>query len=194
MLTKARDLDPVAAVLTLYNGRGAEAYVGEPVSQLEHALQTADLAVRAGASKALVVAALLHDIGHLLRDEIEHAAEQRLDARHELIGTRWILQYFGAAIAEPIHLHVAAKRYLCAVDPQYVKLLSPASLMSLAVQGGPMDAADVARYERLPHGRDAARLRQWDDQAKVPGREVPHLAHYRHYLKDAVLVRMVQRK
>ena len=194
MLMEKEDVDPVAAVLALYAGRGAEAYVGEPVTQLEHALQTADLAVRAGASNALIVAALLHDIGHLLPIETDHVAEQRLDARHELIGTRWILQYFGAAIAEPIHLHVAAKRYLCAVDSEYVKLLSPASLMSLAVQGGPMDAADVARYERLPHGQDAARLRRWDDQAKVPGLQVPHLACYRHNLKNACLVRMAQRR
>ena len=187
-------LDPVATVLALYAGRGANVYVGEAVTQLEHALQTADLAVHAGASNALIVAALLHDIGHLLQQETEHAAEPRFPARHELIGTRWILQYFGATIAEPIHLHVAAKRYLCAVDPGYVQLLSPASLMSLSVQGGPMDAADIARYERLPHGQDAAHLRRWDDQAKVPGLQVPDFACYRHNLKNACLVRMAQRR
>jgi phosphonate degradation associated HDIG domain protein len=185
MASSRADFDPVAAVFALYGTRGAEMYAGEPVSQLEHALQTAHLADHAGAANSLVVAALLHDIGHLLR--AGDGADDGLDGRHELIGTRWVLRYFGAAVAAPIHLHVAAKRYLCAVDRSYVSVLSSASLKSLAVQGGPFDADAVARFERLPHSQDAARLRRWDDLAKVPGLRVPHLGHYRQHLCAAVV-------
>jgi [1-hydroxy-2-(trimethylamino)ethyl]phosphonate dioxygenase len=194
LTAKEVDLDPLAAIFSLYANRGAEAYVGEPISQLEHAVQTACLAVDAGAANALVVAALLHDIGHLLHSQAGNPGLERFDARHELIGTRWVLRYFGAEVAEPIHLHVAAKRYLCAVDPEYVQRLSEASLKSLELQGGPMNSVAVARYEQLPNGRAAALLRRWDDQAKVPGLRVPDFGHYRKHLEEAALSRTAQRE
>ena len=183
------DFDPVGAVFALFASPEAAGYFGERVNQLEHALQTARLAEREHASNALVVAALLHDIGHLLALGATNDPLPPHDVRHELVGTRWVARYFGAEIAEPIHLHVAAKRYLCAVDPAYLDCLSLASTRSLELQGGPMDSADVARYERLPFGEQAARLRRWDDRAKLPGLHTADLAHYRQHLSRAVLAR-----
>ena len=186
---KEHDFDPVGAVFTLFASPEATRYFGERVHQLEHALQTARLAERENAANGLVVAALLHDIGHLLALGAASDSPPPHDVRHELVGTRWVARYFGAEIAEPIHLHVAAKRYLCAIDATYIKCLSPASRRSLDLQGGPMALSDVGRYERLPFGQQAARLRRWDDQAKIPGLETPDLAHYRQNLSQAVLAR-----
>jgi phosphonate degradation associated HDIG domain protein len=183
------DFDPVGAVFALFATPDAAGYFGERVNQLEHALQTARLAERESASNTLVVAALLHDIGHLLALGAASDPAPPHDVRHELVGTRWVARYFGAEIAEPIHLHVAAKRYLCAIDPAYIECLSPASKRSLALQGGPMHSADVARYERLPFGEQAARLRRWDDRAKLPGLQTADLAHYRQNLNLALLAR-----
>src|SRR5215467_2405 len=108
-------MDCVDEILHLFETRGARDYLGEPVSQQEHALQTADLAVHDGASDALIAAALLHDIGHLLGSE-EDKAELGIDALHEEKGGRWLARHFGPEVTEPIRLHVMAKRYLCASD------------------------------------------------------------------------------
>ena len=108
-----------------------------------------------------------------------------LDGCHEEAGGAWLAGHFGPEITAPIRLHVAAKRYLCAVDPCYLDGLSPASRLSLDVQGGPMRAEERARFEANPYHRDALRLRHWDDMAKVPGLAVPELEHYRHRLEAA---------
>jgi phosphonate degradation associated HDIG domain protein len=170
-------------IQALFEERGDTAYFGEPVSQAEHALQAAHLAEQEGAPDALVVAALLHDIGHLLHDMGENVADHGVDARHEEAGEAWLARHFGPEITAPIRLHVAAKRYLCAVDPAYRQQLSPASLQSLALQGGPMTEPEVRSFEARPHYRAAVRLRGWDDQAKVPGLPVPGLEHYRSRLE-----------
>jgi phosphonate degradation associated HDIG domain protein len=169
----------VDEIVTLFERRGAEAYFGEPVSQAEHALQAAHLAEEAGASDALVVAALLHDVGHLLHGRDEGIADRGVDGRHEAVGEAWLSQQFGREVAEPVALHVAAKRYLCAVDPAYQAQLSPASVQSLALQGGPFTTEEVAEFERHPHFREAVALRRWDDRAKAPGLAVPGLEQYR---------------
>lgn len=166
------------AVTRLMRERGGEAYFGEPVSQLEHALQAAWLAAEAKSTLALIAAALLHDIGHLLHDKGEDAADRDLDTRHEDAGYAWLLARFGPAVAEPVHLHVAAKRYLCRVDPAYHAALSPASVKSLALQGGPFTGEESEAFERNLWHRDAVQLRRWDDAAKVPGLEVPPLEDY----------------
>jgi phosphonate degradation associated HDIG domain protein len=153
--------------------------VGEPVSQTEHALQAAYHAERAGADDALVTAALLHDIGHLLHKLAEDAADHGIDTRHEQIGQAWLARHCGPEVTEPVRLHVAAKRYLCATDPEYLAQLSPASKQSLRLQGGPFSSEEARQFERLPHYRAAVTLRRWDDLAKVPGMQVPGLAHYR---------------
>jgi [1-hydroxy-2-(trimethylamino)ethyl]phosphonate dioxygenase len=175
----------VEEILDLFVKKGAAAYHGESVSQEEHALQAAELAEREGAPDALVVAALLHDVGHLLDGQDEDLAERGVDGRHEEAGCAWLSRHFGPEVTEPIRLHVAAKRYLCAVDPSYLAGLSPASRLSLKLQGGPMNPAELAAFEGNAHYRDAVRLRLWDDTAKVPGLKVPGPSHYRDRLEAA---------
>jgi gamma-butyrobetaine dioxygenase len=169
----------VDSIIDLFAKRGAAAYHGEAVSQAEHALQAAELAEREGAPDRLVVAALLHDVGHLLDGQDEDLADRGVDGCHEEAGCAWLARHFGPEVTEPIRLHVAAKRYLCAVSPTYHDGLSPASRLSLSLQGGAMSDEERAAFENNPCNRDALRLRHWDDAAKVPGLEVPGLEHYR---------------
>jgi phosphonate degradation associated HDIG domain protein len=168
----------IEEILRLFETRGQNAYLGEPVSQAEHGLQAAYLAGLEGASDALIVAALLHDVGHLLHDLGDDVADRGIDARHEVSGGSWLSRNFGPEVAEPAKLHVAAKRYLCAIEPAYLEGLSPASKQSLALQGGPMSPEEVQRFEANPYYRDAIRLRRWDDEAKIAGLEVPGLESY----------------
>jgi phosphonate degradation associated HDIG domain protein len=172
-------MNVVDEICELFATKGHAAYIGEPVSQLEHALQAAHHAEQAGASDALVVAALLHDLGHLVHKLPEDCADHGIDDRHEALGQAWLKRHFGPEVTEPVRLHVAAKRYLCATDAAYRGQLSPASQQSLALQGGPMAAEEARQFESQPHYRDAVALRRWDDLAKVPGLAVPGMDHYR---------------
>lgn len=165
-------------ILTMFRRHGGEAYFGENVSQLEHALQAAALADAANAPPALICAALLHDIGHLVHDLPEDVADQGIDSRHEDIGNAWLSAHFGESVTAPVRLHVAAKRYLCATRPDYFAQLSPASIQSLQLQGGPMTPEEVTHFENEPRFSEAVELRLWDDQAKIPGWRVPDLDHY----------------
>jgi phosphonate degradation associated HDIG domain protein len=176
----------VDQIFALFESRGDEAYFGEPVSQTEHALQAAWHAEREGAPDSLVVAAVLHDCGHLLHGLSEEIADRGVDGSHETVGEAWLTRHFGRNVTEPVRLHVAAKRYLCAVDPGYRQCLSPASIQSLELQGGPMTEEEVREFEQNPHGEDAIRLRRWDDMAKISGLAVPGLPHYRARLEAAV--------
>jgi phosphonate degradation associated HDIG domain protein len=175
-------------VLTIFARRGESAYYGEEVSQLEHALQTAYCAQQEGASEALIVAALVHDIGHLLEEIPENSADLGIDAKHEEIGRHWLSERFGMDVAEPAHLHVSAKRYLCATDRDYFATLSAASVQSLALQGGAMTSAEVREFEENEFYRDAVALRLWDDKAKIPGLPTPALDSYREMV-NAVAAR-----
>lgn len=185
-MTSRRQQPIVDQILDLFQRAGQGAYFGEAVSETEHALQTAALAVRDGASPVLVAAALLHDVGHLLHGLPETIAEQGVNARHELGGSEWLAEHFGPAVSDPVRLHVDAKRYLCAVEPAYRAELSAASERSLQLQGGPLDAEGVRRFEQEPHFRAAVALRRWDDEAKVPGLVVPGLDSYREILLSVV--------
>jgi len=159
---------------------GATSYEGnrrESVSALYHALQCAQLAEDARAESTLVAAALLHDVGHFVAIADVGEMEDGDDV-HELRGVAVLVRDFPPAVIEPIRLHVAAKRYLTAVEPKYFAGLSPASVHSLAQQGGPMKPAELARFEALPFAQDAVRLRRWDDLAKMPEMATPSLAYY----------------
>lgn len=176
----------VDQILRIFEERGAAQYIGENVSQLEQALQTALFAERAHGSDSLVAAALLHDFGHLLHDLPEHAADAGIDAQHEALGQAWLAQHFNEAVTEPVRLHVAAKRYLCATEPEYLEKLSPASVRSLALQGGPMDRDEVEAFEGNPYYRESMALRRFDDEAKIVGLETPTLQRYRPLLERII--------
>jgi len=178
----------VDRLLGLMAVKGARQYGGERVSQCEHALQCASFAASDGASAALVAAALLHDIGHLLHEEGEQPALRGVDDKHEEIGAGHLLPAFGPAVAEPVRLHVPAKRYLCATDPGYYARLSPGSVRSLALQGGPFTSEEVAEFQALPFAEDAIRIRRWDEAAKVPGIQTPDLERYRATLQAALRI------
>ncbi len=165
-------------ILAIFHERGASAYFGESVSMTEHALQAAYFAQMAGAPAALVVAALLHDIGHLIDDVPGDIAAWTLDAHHERVGSRWLAKRFPADVSEPVRLHVPAKRYLLATDAEYFAKLSPASVITLKLQGGPMAEHEVARFETERFHREAVCVRQWDDQGKVTGLKTPGLGDY----------------
>ena len=170
-------------VLALFDEVGRQRY-DEEVTQLEHALQTAALARSEDADDSLVAASLLHDVGHLLelRDGGLDDGQVEVDLAHEARGARWLAGLFGPAVTGPIALHVAAKRYRCAVDPAYHDGLSAGSIRSLVRQGGPMDDAEVARFAAHPTADDAVRLRGWDDGGKVDGLDVGDLSSYRDLL------------
>jgi gamma-butyrobetaine dioxygenase len=180
-------MDVVATIADLFETRGRALYFGEAVTEAEHALQSAHLAEQEGADDALVAAALLHDVGHLLHMHGEDVADRGIDGRHEVVGCGWLAKWFGPAVAEPVRLHVAAKRYLCAVDVSYLARLSPASRQSLDLQGGPFAAAEATEFERNPHHAAAVRLRHWDDAAKVVGLAVPPFDHYRPRLESLLV-------
>jgi phosphonate degradation associated HDIG domain protein len=166
-------------ILAIFQKRGSGAYFGESVSMTEHALQAAYFAQIAGAPPALVIAALLHDIGHLIEDVPIDIADWNVDAHHERIGSRWLAERFPAEVSEPVRLHVPAKRYLLATDTEYFAKLSPASVITLKLQGGPMAAHEAAQFETEPFHREAVRVRRWDDQGKVAGLKTPSLGDYR---------------
>jgi phosphonate degradation associated HDIG domain protein len=180
-------MKPVDAVLELLHEAGAHRYGGEPVSQIEHALQCAHWAEVENATDELVVAALLHDFGHLLHELGDDAAQRGVNDKHEIRALHLLRRYFDNAVLEPIRLHVDAKRYLCCIDAAYYNALSPASKRSLSLQGGPFDIDRARRFIMQPYGRDAARLRTWDDRAKTPNAATPPLAHFAQIMARCVL-------
>lgn len=168
----------IPGIVALFAARGDRAYSGEPVSQIEHALQSAELAEATGADPALITAALLHDLGHLLNDQGETPTERGIDDVHQYFALPFLRGLFGDEVLNPIKLHVDAKRYLCATRPGYYEALSADSKRSLALQGGVFDPAQCAAFDALPGARRAVALRLWDDQAKAEGRATPTLAYY----------------
>jgi len=165
-------------LLALYTEKGGGAY-GERVTQTAHALQSAALAEAAAAPPSLVAAALLHDVGHLLAKRADG-----VDDRHEQIAAGYLARYFGPAVSEPVRLHVDAKRWLCACEPSYFATLSPASVKSLALQGGPFSPEAAAAFLALPYAAEAIRLRRWDDLAKRPDAPTSKLEAYAALLEE----------
>ena len=170
-------MNGVEAIAELFAGPGARGYLGEAVTIGVHMRQAGALAEAAGAPAPLVAAALLHDIGHL-RNET--------DGKHGDAGARWLSQWFGEAVTEPVRLHVAAKRYLCATEPGYFGRLSAESVRTLARQGGPMTPVQAAAFEALPFARDAVTVRRWDDEAKEPAVTPPAFTHFEPLLGGLV--------
>jgi phosphonate degradation associated HDIG domain protein len=177
----------VSAIIELLRRRGDSRYGGEAVSQLEHALQAAWLAENEGAAPSLIAAALLHDVGHMLHDLPSDAPDSGVDDRHENAGRNYLRAFFPESVLEPIRLHVAAKRYLCTVDPGYLSALSRPSIVSLELQGGPMSSREVLDFEKQQYAQDAVRLRRWDDAAKIPNLATPPLAHFAGYLSRVAI-------
>lgn len=168
----------MADIKGLFDSFGAVAYSGEPVTQLEHALQSGALAEEDGASEELVAAAFLHDLGHLLNRQGETPTERGIDDLHQYYALPFLRPVLPDAVLEPIKLHVDAKRYLCATDETYFGCLSPDSVRSLELQGGIFDAGQAREFAERPFAEDAVRLRRWDDLAKVAGKPTPDLDHY----------------
>jgi phosphonate degradation associated HDIG domain protein len=163
-------------IVELFGSRGAEAYHGEIVTQLQHGLQAAAAAERAGAEEVEILAALLHDIGHMLGED-EDTPMGVVD--HDRVAMEWLeARGFGEHLATLAGGHVAAKRYLVATNPVYYDRLSPTSKETLRLQGGPMNAEEVREFEKDPMMTAMLRLRSWDEAAKDPAAAVPGLEHW----------------
>lgn len=169
----------------IYAERAHRRYGLEEISQLQHALQTAALAEARGEAPAFVLAALLHDVGHMIHAFGENPAERGVDDRHETLGADWLARRLPEAVSAPVRLHVEAKRYLCAVDPDYMHRLAPDSVLSLELQGGPMSAGEAARFRAQPFAEDALRLRRLDEEAKDPDAVTPPVSHFLRHLSAA---------
>ena len=162
----------------LFREHGAMAYSGEPVTQAEHALQSAALAEAAGAPPQLVTAALLHDLGHLLNRQGDTPSARGIDDQHQYYAIPFLRPLFGEAVVEAIRLHVDAKRALCSLEPEYYDALSEDSKRSLTLQGGIFSRAETQNFLAKPYAEDALRVRRWDDSAKVAGANTPPLEYF----------------
>jgi phosphonate degradation associated HDIG domain protein len=168
----------ISDICVLFARKGGRAYAGEPVNQIEHALQTAMRAEDDGATAALVTAALLHDLGHLLNDQGESPTLRGVDDLHQYAALPFLRALFADDVLVPIRLHVDAKRYLCATRDGYFEALSADSKRSLVLQGGVYTPEEAKAFIAQPHADDAVRLRLWDDLAKMENAVTPPLAHF----------------
>jgi phosphonate degradation associated HDIG domain protein len=171
--------DPVRQeLLDIFTSRATKRYGLSAINQLQHALQAAALAEADDAPAATVLASLLHDVGHMIHELGEDPAGRGIDDVHEELGARWLAERFGPEVSEPVRLHVAAKRYLCAVETDYFAKLSPDSVRSLGLQGGPMTAGEIEDFRRHPLHAEAVRLRRYDEAAKDPRAKTPDFDHF----------------
>ena len=174
----------IEQITELYQTKGTAQYGSEAIDQQQHALQCAHLAEQAGASPELMVAALLHDLGHLLASSAP-GAHAGVDDTHQYLAAPFLRGLYPDAVIEPIRMHVDAKRYLCSVDPGYWQILSPESQRSLALQGGIYTASQARQFIEQPFAMDAVALRRWDDTAKDPAAKPPGWSHYTPLLEEA---------
>lgn len=176
----------VAFIADIFERRGAESYLGEQVTMVEHMLQGAWLAEQEGAADELVAAALLHDIGHYTSEFGTYSPDDKQDKHHDEAGAEMLTPFFPPLITECVRQHVAAKRYLCATDPGYFDKLSPASVHTLSLQGGPMNEEEIAAFEANPYYREAVQVRIWDDGGKIPGVKTRTFSDYAGLLQQVV--------
>jgi len=181
--------DPFDAICAVFGSGAGLAYLGEGVTMVEHQFQAAAHASAAGSQPSLIVAALVHDIGHMTgptNDGLDAttALAEQIDARHDVTGARWLSRWFGPDVTEPVRLHVAAKRYLVATDPAYLDRLSPASIATLHLQGGPMSAEEIHAFSNHPSRDAAIALRWFDEAAKDPLVESPPLSAYADLIRS----------
>jgi len=176
----------VPFIADIFERRGADEYLGEPVTVSEHMLQGAWFAEQEGASDELVVAALLHDIGHYTGEFGTYTPADHEDRHHDDAGADLLEPFFPPVVTECVRLHVAAKRYLCAADSSYYGKLSPASVHTLALQGGPMSDQEVAQFRTNPFHEEAVRVRLWDEKGKVPGMKTKSFRDYVPLLESLV--------
>jgi [1-hydroxy-2-(trimethylamino)ethyl]phosphonate dioxygenase len=171
--------EAVDRIIRIYHERGQGRYGSEKVSQIEHAIQCACLAQEADAKPTLVAASLLHDLGHIIDDSaLPSDDSSNLDDHHEERAYQWLCHHFGLEIAEPVRLHVMAKRYLCTVETGYLESLSPTSLKSFYDQGGLMSSQELDEFRTNPFFEDAIQLRRWDDEAKDENKTIPAIDDY----------------
>lgn len=162
----------------IFERRGGEEYLGEPVTMAEHMLQGAHLAEQQGESELIIVSALLHDIGHFTSEFGTFSMADTHDRHHEEAGARVLERFFPKLVVDCVREHVAAKRYICATDPAYFNELSVASIHSLKLQGGPMNPEEVAEFEKNPNVAEIVRVRRLDDAGKIAGMKTPGFDHY----------------
>ena len=171
----------------IYSNRATGQYGLSDVNQLQHALQSAALAQQQGGNADLIVAALLHDIGHMIHDLGQDPSRDGIDDTHEELAAAWLQPHFGPAVTEPVRLHVPAKRYLCATEPDYFGKLSEDSVRSLVLQGGLMSPAELKAFEALPYWRDALHLRRIDDTAKDPLMVTEPFTYFLRFIDQALM-------
>ena len=176
----------VAFIEDIFERRGADSYLGESVTMSQHMLQGAHLAEQAGADEAMIAAALLHDIGHYTNEFPDDALAQGIDNHHDEAGAAVLAPYFPERVTDCVKYHVAAKRYLCATDSEYFGLLSPASVHTLSLQGGPMSDDEVADFGGNPNLDAILQVRRWDEAGKDPEMETPPVQHYLPLLQRVV--------
>lgn len=179
--------DTIVPVLAdMFENQGEGEYAGEAVTIAQHMLQGAHLATQSGADEKIIAAALLHDVGHFTSDLGMYGPEDTIDNHHDDAGAAFLEPFFPAVVVECVRLHVAAKRYLCATDANYFSKLSPASVHTLELQGGPMSEDETAAFEKNPWHKEAVQVRRWDEAGKDPNMVVPSFAAYTDLLHRVV--------
>ncbi|WP_419741158.1 HD domain-containing protein [Ruegeria sp.] len=168
----------VAFIGDIFDRRGGEEYLGEPVTMAEHMLQGATIAEQNGMPEEIIVGALLHDIGHFTSEFGTYHPDDTKDRHHEDAGAEVLEQFFPSVITDCCRYHVAAKRYLCATKPEYFNRLSTASVHTLKLQGGPMSSEEVTAFEANPNLKEIIQVRYLDEAGKRADMETPDFAHF----------------